>query len=37
MERLGSKLADHIRLDQESGDVRTPAQVHEAGKGRMAL
>src|SRR5215472_3680626 len=37
MERLGSKLADHIRLDQESGDVRTPAQVHEAGKGRVAL
>jgi biopolymer transport protein ExbB len=37
MERLGSKLADHIRLDQESGDVRTTSQVHEAGKGRVAL
>ena len=37
MERLGSKLADHIRLDQESGDVRTAAQVHEAAKGRVAL
>jgi biopolymer transport protein ExbB len=37
MERLGSKLADHIRLDQESGDVRTARQVHEAGKDRIAL
>jgi biopolymer transport protein ExbB len=37
MERLGSKLADHIRLDQESGDVRSVRPVHEAGKDRMAL
>ena len=37
MERLGSKLADHIRLDQETGDVRSVRQVHEAGKDRMAL
>jgi biopolymer transport protein ExbB len=37
MERLGSKLADHIRLDQESGDVRTARQIHEAGKDRIAL
>jgi biopolymer transport protein ExbB len=37
MERLGSKLADHIRLDQESGDVRTVGQIHEAPKGRAAL
>jgi biopolymer transport protein ExbB len=37
MERLGSKLADHIRLDQEASDVRTTSQVHEAGKDRVAL
>jgi len=37
MERLGSKLADHIRLDQESGDVRTAGQIHETAKGRAAL
>lgn len=37
MERLGSKLADHIRLDQESGDVRTVGQIHDAAKGRAAL
>jgi hypothetical protein len=37
MERLGSKLADHIRLDQESGDVRAARPVHDAGKDRIAL
>jgi biopolymer transport protein ExbB len=37
MERLGSKLADHIRLDQESGDTRTQSQVHAVGEGRAAL
>jgi biopolymer transport protein ExbB len=37
MERLGSKLADHIRLDQESGDLRTASQVHQAGRERVAL
>jgi biopolymer transport protein ExbB len=37
MERLGSKLADHIRLDQESGDLRTVGQVHQASKERAAL
>lgn len=37
MERLGSKLADHIRLDQETGDVRTQSQVHAVGEGRAAL
>jgi biopolymer transport protein ExbB len=37
MERLGSKLADHIRLDQESGDTRTAGQIHEATKSRAAL
>jgi biopolymer transport protein ExbB len=37
MERLGSKLADHIRLDQESGDLRTIGQVHATPKERAAL
>jgi len=36
MERLGSKLADHIRLDQESGDVRTAGQVRQTPKERAA-
>ncbi|MGO9452080.1 MAG: MotA/TolQ/ExbB proton channel family protein [Candidatus Binataceae bacterium] len=40
MERLGSKLVDHIRLDQESGERvpgRPATQVHEVGKGRAAV
>ena len=37
MERLGSKLADHIRLDQESGGSdEATAQVHEVGKAKAA-
>ncbi len=37
MERLGSKLADHIRLDQEISDVRALGQVSEVGEGRAVL
>jgi len=33
MERLGSKLVDHIRLDQESDQQESPSGVHER-KGR---
>ncbi len=35
MERMGSKLADHIRLDRETGEVR--ASLDEAGESRAAL
>jgi biopolymer transport protein ExbB len=35
MERLGSRLVDHIRLDQENGDsVESPTPISAAGEGR---
>ncbi len=37
MERLGSKLADHIRLDQEAGEPAAEISATTIGKGRAAL
>jgi len=37
MERLGSRLVDHIRLDQENGEsIEPPAPLIAAREGRAA-
>ncbi len=37
MERLGSKLIDHIRLDNEAGDARACGRLEDSDEGRAAV
>jgi hypothetical protein len=34
MERLGSRLVDHIRLDEENGEEEIPRVAIKEGRGR---